>query len=73
MHGPKVLPLFGYWIVTFRSPTSLGVSFKTSPILIPPLAISSRMSRFLIFLVLKMTSSMVSFSTRSQWMGLPGR
>lgn len=51
----------------------LGVSCRTSPVHMPPLAINSRMSRFLTFVVLKMVSSTVSFSTTSQCVGLPGR
>jgi hypothetical protein len=42
------------------------VSFSTSLILIPPLAISSSINRFLGFDVLKMISSTVSFSMMSQ-------
>jgi hypothetical protein len=50
-----------------------GGELRTSPTLMPPLAMSSRRSRFLTLVVLKMISSTVSFSTISQWMGLPGR
>ena len=46
-----------------------GVIFKTSPILIPPRAISSSIRRFLGFTVLKMISSTTSFSKISQGIG----
>jgi hypothetical protein len=49
-----------------------GVSCRTSPTLMPPPPISSTMSRFLTFVVLKMISSIVSFSTTSRSMGFPG-
>jgi hypothetical protein len=48
---------------------SRGLKLRISPILIPPRAISSRMSRFLLFEVLKMISSTVSFSTIFQGTG----
>ena len=60
------LPLFGSLRVSLRSWISEGVSFSTSLILIPPLAISSRINRFLGFDVLKITSSTVSFSIMFQ-------
>jgi hypothetical protein len=41
--------------------------------LIPPPAINFRISRFFDLVVLKMISSMVSFSTMFQWFGFPGR
>jgi len=56
------LPLFGSFRVSLRSMISEGASFSTSLILIPPRAISSRINRFLGFDVLKITSSIVSFS-----------
>ena len=40
-------PLLGVLRVSLRSSMSAGVKFKTSPILIPPRAINSRMRRFL--------------------------
>ena len=47
-----------------------GSQFKHFPDLIPPLAINSKMSRFLRSEVLKMISSTVSFSTIFQGIGL---
>ena len=63
----RSLPLLGSLRVSLRSLISEEVSFSTSLILIPPLAISSRIKRFLGFDVLKIISSMVSFSIMFQW------
>jgi len=62
----RSFPLFGFRRISFRPWMSLFVSFSTSPIRRPLLAISSRISRFLGFIVLKMISSTVSFSRMSQ-------
>jgi len=67
----RSLPLLGARRVSFRSSISAGVNFKTSPILIPPRAINSRISRFLGLMVRKMISSITSFSRMVQRMG-PG-
>jgi hypothetical protein len=67
------LSAFGSLSVSFRSSMPLGVNFNTSPILIPPRAINSRMSRFLGLMVRKMISSTISFSRMVQRMGPGGR
>ena len=59
--------------VSFLSSMSVGVNFKTSPILIPPRAINSRISRFLGLMVRKMISSTTSFSRMVHRMGPGGR
>lgn len=59
-------PLFGSWMITFLPSILLGVIFKTSPALIPPLAMSSSIRRFLGLSVQKMISSTTSFSRTFQ-------
>ena len=59
--------------VNFLSSISLGINFNTSPILIPPRAINSRISRFLGLMVRKMISSTTSFSRMVQRIGPGGR
>lgn len=58
------LPLLGLWIVNLWSRTSSGVSCRTSPILIPALAISSRISRFLTFVLLDHARILAGFGVR---------
>ena len=55
-------PLFGSLIINFRSWMSQNLSFKTSPILISPRAINSRINRLRTLVVLKIISFTVSFS-----------
>ncbi len=57
------LPLFGFWMVRFLSLISHGLRLRTSPILMPPLAISSRIILLRIFIVRKIISSTISLST----------
>jgi hypothetical protein len=66
-------PLFGSRNVSFRSWKSLVVSFNTSLILMPPLAINSRINRFRIFAERKMISSTESFSMMFQLVVIFGR
>ena len=67
------LPPLESLIISRRPSTSLGVRFSTSLTLVPPLAISSKSNLFLILVVLKITSSMVSFSVMFQCIALAGR
>jgi len=56
------LPFLGSGNVIFLSLTSTGLIFSTSPMRIPPLAMSSNMMRFRGLAVLKIISSIESFS-----------
>ena len=67
------LPLFGSRIIAFRSSISPGLSLRTSPTLMPLLAMSSSNRRFLGFRVLKIISSTTSFSRILSCVGLPAR
>ena len=58
-------PLFASRMIKFRSSISEAVNLSTSLIRIPPRAINSMMSRFLVFLALKMISSIMSFGRKS--------
>lgn len=60
-------PLLGSFNINFRSDISLGSSFRTSPIRMPPRAISSSIRRFLVLDVRNMISSTVSLSRTSHW------
>jgi len=55
-------PLFGSLMINLRPWMSQNLSFKTSPIRIPPRAINSRINRFRTLVVLNIISSTVSFS-----------
>ena len=63
-------PLLGDWMKILPPSMSAGLKLRTSLTLIPPRAIRSSMRRFLRFWVLKIISSMVSFSTIFQGTGL---